>query len=271
MVQKTKECQKNECQKKATSICDYCHKGFCSEHIKAYSPSMPSLNSILYTSPQITGHPCPAYPVNSSVESIAPLYIPKSVVENTNRKKIIIALLILVILAVFLYYLYYTHSLILINIPKQGILNTATNFTSVSQISSSVSICTFEVNIVINTLQAKEPSGTNITIVNTYTFPYNQNISVILQKATAWAKQWSSYYVSSGNLPNYVISDAGYVGLSASAENITSLGGVGEAIKISLPAVYVNTRLGIGTSLWPLLCSANGQIESGSANLSNYV
>ena len=140
---------------------------------------------------------------------------------------------------------------------------------SISFSPSPVSNCTASVNQVIKTIVAKTPPGTNVTIVNTDIFPYSSNGSMVLREVTIWSKQWSSYYIDTGSLPSYIIHDAGYVGAFAVSHNITKEAGIGEAIRVSLSPQYVNTRFSAGTAIYPLLCNSLGQIESGSANITN--
>ena len=55
------ECQKNGCSFEAFGTCKYCHKDFCSVHLRANKPSSPSLSGKYYVGTPANGHPCPAY------------------------------------------------------------------------------------------------------------------------------------------------------------------------------------------------------------------
>ena len=99
------ECQKNGCNYEAMDTCRYCHKGFCSLHMKANKPSSPGLNSEHWTRPPIDGHPCSGLP-SSAFKRNSPSSYSNYAKSNKSGRTFTKAVIITAIVVIILYILF---------------------------------------------------------------------------------------------------------------------------------------------------------------------
>lgn len=104
------ECQKHGCREAGVSYCKYCNKIFCSEHISAFKPFSPGLSSRNWRgSPNIEGHPCPAY--SGSERSIGKTVFRETTLsEKSNNRKILIGAIIIIIVFIIGFVIYGIYS-----------------------------------------------------------------------------------------------------------------------------------------------------------------
>ena len=120
--------------------------------------------------------------------------------------------------------------------------------------------CTSQVNGLIKGIEAEVPTGSEVTVVNTTAFSYNADSNITLGQILAWAKAWSSQYSSSRELPAYVKNDASY---AAIGNNRTGQAGVGEAIKVTVPAGDFESGSSAESRITPVLCDSGGVSAAG--------
>jgi hypothetical protein len=129
--------------------------------------------------------------------------------------------------------------------------------------SSPVSNCTSQVNGQVAQLQAQNPAGTDVVIVNTTQFTYydyNSTLQAILQ----WGMQWNKNYVAiNGKNPPIFIT---YANLAAMGNNATHKAGIGEAVRVTPPAQDARPGILPSEYFYTYLCDYRGVLYS-SANV----
>ncbi len=130
-------------------------------------------------------------------------------------------------------------------------------------LSSAVGECNSQINALTPVIETEVPRGSAITVVDITTFSYNQNTSVTSRQILTWAQALSSYYTDNQELPAYIEHDAAY---AAIGDNRTHHAGIGEVVRVTVPAGDFETTAPAGTRLTPLLCDFKGNLLPGSKN-----
>ncbi|MDE1865801.1 MAG: hypothetical protein KGH94_04165 [Candidatus Micrarchaeota archaeon] len=129
--------------------------------------------------------------------------------------------------------------------------------------SAALNSCTSQVNDFTRVISERSPAGSEIAIVNVTMFSYNQNTNITFDQILSWAKNWSSKYTSTHELPPFIQSDAAN---AAIGDNVTRHSGIGEVIKLTIPPGDFATGAETGSKVTPVLCDLKGNLLPGSRN-----